>query len=72
MFIPVYIASIKLFTVNHYNPEQEGIETLVMRLTCCAWRSTHVLVSSILKLMKTFVDVPDVLNRFSRIRKVFF
>ena len=23
-------------TVNHYNPEQGGIETLVMRLTCCA------------------------------------
>lgn len=24
-------------TVNHYNPEQGGIETLVMRLAFCAW-----------------------------------
>ena len=23
-------------TVNHYNPEQGGIETLVIRLTFCA------------------------------------
>ena len=59
-------------TVNHYNPEQGGIETLVMRLTCCAWRSAHVLVSSIFRQMKTFVDVPDVLNRISRIGNVFF
>ena len=58
-------------TVNHYNPEQGGIETLVIRLTFCAWRSTHVLVSSILKQMKTFVDVPDVSNRFLRIENVF-
>ena len=59
-------------TVNHYNPEQGGIETLVIRLTFCAWRSTHVLVSSILTQMKTFADVPDVSNRFSRIENVFF
>ena len=58
--------------VNHYNPEQRGIETLVMRLTFCAWRTAHMLVSSILKPMKTFVDVPDVFNRFSRIGNVFF
>ena len=38
-----------------------------MRLTCCAWRSTHVLISSILKLKKTIVDVPDVSNKFSRL-----
>ena len=59
-------------TVNHYNSTQEGIETLVMRLTFCAWRSTQVLVSSIFKQMKTFVDVPGVLNRFSRMGNVFF
>ena len=59
-------------TVNHYNPEQRGIETLVMRLTFCAWRTAHVLVSSIPKPMKTFVDVPGVFNRFSRIEIVFF
>ena len=58
-------------TVNHYNSTQGGIETLVMRLTFCAWRSTHVLVSSIFKQMKTFVDVPGVLNIFSRIGNVF-
>ena len=46
-------------TVNHYSPEQGGIETLVMRLTFFTWRSTHVLVSSIFKQMKTFVDVPQ-------------
>ena len=65
--IPVYIASIKLPTVNHCNSEQEGMETLVMRLTRCAWRSIHVLISSILKLKKTIVDVPDVSNKFSRL-----
>ena len=59
-------------TVNHYNFTQGGIETLVMRLTFCAWRSTHVLVSSIFKQMKTFVDVPGVLNRISRMGNVFF
>ena len=59
-------------TVNHYNPEQEETETLVIRLTFCAWRTAHVLISSILKPMKTFVDVPDVFNRFSRIENVFF
>ena len=59
-------------TVNHYNPEQEETETLVIRLTFCAWRTAHVLISSILKPMKTFVDVPDVFNRFSRIANVFF
>ena len=37
--------------MNHYNPEQGGIKTLVMRLTCCASRSTHVLVSSIFRQM---------------------
>ena len=30
-----------------------------------------MLVSSILKQMKTFVDVPDVSNRFLRIENVF-
>lgn len=37
-----------------------------------AKRSTHVQVSGIFKKMKTFVDTPNVLNRFSRIGNVFF
>ena len=59
-------------TVNHYNPEQEGTETLVIRLTFCAWRTAHVLISSILKPMKTFVDVLDVFYSFLRIGNAFF
>ena len=62
-------------TVNHYNPEQGEIERNrdpgdEVDLLCLA--NDHVLVSSILKPMKTFVDVPDVFNRFSRIGNVFF
>lgn len=37
-----------------------------------AKQSTPVQVSSIFKQMKTPVDIPDVLNRFLRIRNVFF
>ena len=35
-------------------------------------RPVYVLVSGIFKQRKTFVDIPVVLNRFSRIGNVFF